>query len=148
MNAKSSWGIYLADVFDNLLQVHSEDGYALLEPIPVRSRKLPPVIPDQVDLTKQDATVFISDVYKGPGLKEVPRGIVGGLRIVSYNFGYRGLAGSDKIGYGGPWEAMHIIGTVPVEQDGSAYFKVPANTPISLQVSDTVDAKLANSDAG
>ena len=136
MNAKSSWGIYLADVFDNLLQVHSEDGYALLEPIPVRSRKLPPVIPDQVDLTKQDATVFISDVYKGPGLKEVPRGIVGGLRIVSYNFGYRGLAGSDKIGYGGPWEAMHIIGTVPVEQDGSAYFKVPANTPISLQVLD------------
>jgi formylglycine-generating enzyme required for sulfatase activity len=43
------------------------------------------------------------------------------------------MAGPDKIGYGGPWEAMQIIGTVPVESDGSALFKVPANMPIAFQ---------------
>jgi len=94
------------------------------------------VIPDQVDLARNDATVYIGDVYAGQGLKGVPRGTIRQLRLVSYDFGYRGLAGSDKIGYGGPWEAMRIIGTVPVEQDGSASFHVPANTPISLQTLD------------
>jgi len=136
MSAKSSWGIYLADVFDNLTLVYEEPGYALLEPIPVKSRKKPIVIPDQIDLTKNDATVYISDVYAGQGLKGVPRGTIKQLRLVGYDYGYRGLAGSDKIGYGGPWEVMQIIGTVPVEQDGSASFHVPANTPISLQVLD------------
>jgi len=136
MNAKSSWGIYLADVFDNLILLYDEPSYALLEPTPVMPRKKPKVIPDQIDLTRNDATVYISDVYAGQGLKGVPRGTIKHLRLVGYNFGYRGLAGSDKIGYGGPWEAMQIIGTVPVERDGSASFHVPANTPISLQVLD------------
>ena len=136
MNARSSWGVYLADVFDNLTLVYEVPGYALLEPTPVLPRKQPMVIPDQVDLARNDATVYIGDVYAGQGLKGVPRGTIRQLRLVSYDFGYRGLAGSDKIGYGGPWEAMRIIGTVPVEQDGSASFHVPANTPISLQTLD------------
>jgi len=29
------------------------------------------------------------------------------------------------------------LGTVPVEEDGSAIFKIPANTPISLQPLDS-----------
>jgi hypothetical protein len=136
MSAKSSWGIYLADVFDNLTLVYEEPGYALLEPTPVKPHKKPIVIPDQIDLTKNDATVYISDVYAGEGLKGVPRGTIQQLRLVGYDFGYRGLAGSDKIGYGGPWEAMQIIGTVTIEQDGSTSFQVPANTPISLQALD------------
>ncbi len=136
MKAKSSWGVYLADVFDNLTLVYELPGYALLEPTPVTPRKQPMVIPDQIDLTRNDATVYVGDVYAGRGLKGVPRGAIRNLRLVGYNYGYRGLAGADKIGYGGPWEAMQIIGTVPVEPDGSASFRVPANTPIALQTLD------------
>ncbi|TWT85002.1 Formylglycine-generating sulfatase enzyme [Planctomycetes bacterium CA13] len=134
--AKGSWGIYLADVFDNLVLVHETPGHALLEPTPLGARPVPPSIPDQIDLAKDDATVFIHDVYAGPGLTGVPRGTIKELRLVAYHFGYRGLAGSDKIGLGGPWEAMRILGTVPVEEDGSANFRVPANTPISIQTLD------------
>jgi formylglycine-generating enzyme required for sulfatase activity len=136
--AKASWGIYLADVFDNLVLVHETPGYALLEPTPAKPRSIPPVIPEQIDLTRSDAEVFVSDVYAGPGLDGVPRGTIKRLRLVAYHFGYRGLAGSDKIGYGGPWEAMRILGTVPVADDGSASFRVPANTPVSIQ---TLDAE-------
>ena len=132
----STWKIYLADVFDNLVAVHESSGYALLEPTPLMPQPMPPVIPDQVDLSADDATVFVSDVYAGPGLAGVPRGTVKQLRVVAYHFGYRGLAGSDKIGYGGPWDAMRILGTTPVEEDGSASFRVPANTPVSLQTLD------------
>ena len=136
MDAKSSWNIYLADVFDNIVLVHKSQGYALLEPIPMKSRPTPPTIPDQVDLKKHEATVYISDIYTGPGLAGVPRGTIRQLRVLGYHFGYRGLAGPDKIGFGGPWEAMQVIGTVPVEKDGSASFLVPANTPMALQALD------------
>ena len=37
------------------------------------------------------------------------------------------------IGMDGPWDIKRVIGTVPVHEDGSAKFLVPANTPISIQ---------------
>jgi formylglycine-generating enzyme required for sulfatase activity len=77
--------------------------------------------------------VYLHDVYAGGGLAGVPRGAIRKLRVVAYHFGYPNLAGPDKIGLGGPWEAMRILGTVPVEADGSAVFRVPANTPLTLQ---------------
>ena len=33
----------------------------------------------------------------------------------------------------GPWDIKRVIGTVPVKEDGSVKFFVPANTPISIQ---------------
>ena len=129
-------GIYLADHDNNVTLLCEEEGYAFLEPIPVIKQKVPPIIPDRIDLNKSDASVYIQDVYEGPGLKDVPRGIVKNIRVIAYDFGYVGMAGVDKIGLSGPWEAMHILGTTPVEEDGSAIFKVPANTPIAFQALD------------
>ncbi|MCP4782662.1 MAG: SUMF1/EgtB/PvdO family nonheme iron enzyme [Fuerstiella sp.] len=129
-------GIYLADAFDNLQMLYQVSNSALLEPIPLKKRPLPRVISDQVDLEETEAVVFLQDVYQGPGLKEVPRGTIRSLRVISYDFGYEGLAGSDKIGLSGPWDATSILGTTPVESDGSAIFRVPANTPMALQALD------------
>jgi hypothetical protein len=56
--------------------------------------------------------------------------------VIAYDFGYIGLAGNDIIGLSGPWEAMRVLGTVAVEKDGSATFRVPANTPIAFQALD------------
>jgi len=136
MGGKSSWGIYLADVFDNLVLVREEPGYALLEPVPLMKQPKPPIMVDRVDLTRSDGVVYLHNVYAGPGLEGVPRGTVTSLRVLAYHFGYRHLAGPDKIGYGGPWEAMRILGTVPLEADGSAVFRVPANTPLAVQALD------------
>ncbi len=130
---KANWGIYLTDVFDNLVLLREEPGFALLEPIPLTPTPRPPAIADRVDPRRDDAVVYLHNVYIGPGLTGVPRGTVKRLRVIAYHFGYRGLAGPDKIGFGGPWEVMRIVGTVPVEQDGSAIFRVPANTPIAVQ---------------
>ena len=130
------WGIYLADVFDNLVLIREEPGYALLEPVPIVPRPEPRKLPDRVDLDRADGVVFLHDIYAGPGLAGVPKGTVRRLRVIAYNFGYLGLAGPDKIGRGGPWEAMRILGTVPVGKDGSAIFRVPANTPLAVQALD------------
>jgi len=128
------WGIYLVDTFDNIVLLKEIEGYALLEPIPLRKTKRPPIIVDRVDLTRDDALVFLEDIYKGQGLKNVPRGAVKKLRLFTYHFGYHKVAGiNHRVGADGPWEPKRILGTVPVEADGSAVFRVPANTPISIQ---------------
>ena len=131
--ARSPWGVYLVDVFDNVVPVQVQEGFDLFEPIPLQRRPRPPVISDRVDLNRDDAVVYLHDVYAGEGLKGVPRGTVRRLRVAAYHYGYPLLAGPDKVGSGGPWEVMRIIGTVPVEADGSAVFRVPAGTPLTVQ---------------
>ena len=133
--AGSRWGIYLVDVFDNITLIkEADDGYALLEPLPLRKTKRPPVIPGRVEPERKDASVYMADVHIGGGLKGVPRGSVKKLRLLTYHWAYHGMGGQvNRVGYDGPWDVKRIIGTVPVEADGSAFFKVPANTPISVQ---------------
>ncbi len=130
------WGIYLVDVFDNVVPLLTDQRFDFFEPIPVAKRPLPPAIPDRTDAERDDAVVLLHDIYQGEGLAGVPRGTIKRLRVVAYHYGFPGMAGPDKIGRGGPWEVMRILGTVPVYEDGSAKFRVPACTPISLQALD------------
>jgi len=132
-NKNSPWGIYLVDVFDNMLPVYIHPKFDFFEPVPISKTPRPPAIPDRVDLTSDKAVVYIDDIYAGEGLKGVARDTVKKLRILAYHYGYPGMAGPDKIGCGGPWEVMRILGTVNVQKDGSAMFSVPANTPLSVQ---------------
>jgi formylglycine-generating enzyme required for sulfatase activity/cytochrome c553 len=128
------WALYLADVFDNLLLLHHAEGYGLFEPIPVRATPRPPVLEDRTVPDRGDAVVRLNDVYHGTGLEGVPRGTVKRLRLYTYHFAYRGRGGlMGTIGLDGPWDVRRVLGTVPVEPDGSACFRIPANTPVSLQ---------------
>jgi len=128
----SPWGLYLVDIFDNMILLREETGMALLEPIPLRKTVTPPVIPDKVQKGRKDAVVYIQNIYEGPGLRGVPRGTVKSLKVFHYEYAYRYTGGHWAIGIEGPWDARRILGTVTVETDGSAVFKVPANVPISL----------------
>ena len=133
-SADVPWGIYLVDVFDNMTLVYQEPGYAMFEPIPLRKTPRPPVIPDAVDLGRKDAEVFLADVYRGAGLLGVPRGTIKSLRVISYQFAYQGMGAEPySVGLDGPWDPKLVLGTVPVFEDGSAHFRVPATTPIALQ---------------
>ncbi len=135
---QSAWGIYLVDVFDNVLLLKEQPDYALLEPIPFRKTPTPPVIPSKVKPERNDAVVYLADVHRGDGLKGIPRGTVRKLRLFSYVYLYPGMGGPQGvIGMEGPWDIKRIVGTVPVFEDGSAVFKVPANTPIAVQPLDS-----------
>jgi formylglycine-generating enzyme required for sulfatase activity len=128
------WGLYLADTFDNLTLIYEEPGQAILEPMPIQPRPRPVLLKDHVQAGEKNGRVKITDIYAGPGLAGVPRGTVHNLRVLTYSFAYRGMGSeTDRVGYDGPWDVVRILGTVPVEADGSAYFEVPANTPVSLQ---------------
>ncbi|NQU23072.1 MAG: SUMF1/EgtB/PvdO family nonheme iron enzyme [Candidatus Nealsonbacteria bacterium] len=132
--AGAAWGIYLVDTFDNFLLLCEEPGYAMLEPVPLKKTRTPPTIPSKVDTSRKDALVYLSNVYQGPGLSGIPRGAVKKLRVFTYEFSYRNMGGLlGSIGMDGPWDIRRVLGTVPVEADGSAAFIVPANTPIAVQ---------------
>ena len=128
------WGIYLVDAFDNVTLVRELEGHTLQEPVPILPRRRPPVLADRVDLQRKDGLLYVDNIYAGPGLKGVPYGSVRRLRLFTYHFVYQKMAGiNHRVGTDGPWEPKRVLGTVPVEADGSAFFRVPANTPISIQ---------------
>jgi len=127
-------GIYLVDVFDNLLLIKEDPSFALMEPLPLRKTKTPPIVPDKVRLDSKEAQVYIADVYNGPGLAGIPLGTVKKIRINTYAFSFQGIGGLlGVVGVDGPWDIRRVLGTVPVEADGSALFTVPANLPIAFQ---------------
>ncbi|NQV35465.1 MAG: SUMF1/EgtB/PvdO family nonheme iron enzyme [Phycisphaeraceae bacterium] len=133
MDANALWGVYLVDVFDNMTLIAEQEGTALLEPLPLRAQKRPPVIPDKVDLTQKESIVFLTDIYLGPGLKGIPRGKVKNLRLFAYHFAHNKTGGHNSVGVESSWDIKRILGTVPVEEGGSAMFRIPSNTPISIQ---------------
>lgn len=114
--------------------------------VPRMARSSPSVRPDGFKLERNEGEFYVQNVYFGPGLKGVPQGIVRKLRIVALS--YRAMsAGVDynqpssqvhtpvSIG-NGSWDVKHVLGTVDVEKDGSAYFKVPARQPVYFQLLD------------
>jgi formylglycine-generating enzyme required for sulfatase activity len=131
---KASWGIYLVDVFDNMTLIHEVPENSLLEPVLLAESPLPARIPDRVDTSRPDATVLLTDIYQGPGLEGIPRGTVKSLRVIDYSFSMRGMGGMlGAVGMDGPWDIRRVLGTVPVEEDGSAHFTIPAQRPVMVQ---------------
>ena len=128
------WGIYLVDIFDNLTLIAEQEVEGLTAPILLQKRETPPVIPSKIKPGEKEATVFIQDIYEGEGTQGVPRGTIKSLRIFAYEYAYI-LAPSDHDAQGiqSGWDIKRILGTVPVEEDGSVLFTIPANTPVSIQ---------------
>ena len=119
------------------------------QPIALQGREIPTTRPSQVDLNQKTGKYYVQDVYEGPGLAGIERGTIKALRVVALEFR---VAGVGKNGNSGPagaamvctppaisnasWDVKHVLGEVPVEEDGSAYFEVPAQTPVYFQLVD------------
>ena len=134
LSPESLWGIYLVDIYDNVTCLMEAEGEGFISPILVRKTKTPPVVSDRVKLNEKNATFFIQDIYEGEGLRGIPRGTVKSLRIHAYEYAYvKTRSDHNWHGIQSGWDIKRLLGTVPVEEDGSAIFSVPANTPISIQ---------------
>ena len=102
-----------------------------------------------VNYTSETGTYYMADVYAGDGLKGIDRGTAKYLRVVAldyrpYSIGAtigRGVGSSDPyspIATGnGAWDVKRVLGVTPIQEDGSALFKIPADTPIYFQVLDS-----------
>ena len=131
-------GVYLIDSYGNMELVYRSPLYSCYSVLPFKERQRPPIFPDTVDVKKNYATCVVSDVYDG--MAGVPRGTVKYIRI-SEALPWPIVPGEGTKLWPSPrnrWCPVRVIGTVPVEEDGSAYFKVPVadNASVYFQALD------------
>lgn len=134
-NPVNPTGIYLLDRFGNLELLHRDPQIASMEPLPVRPRPCPPVIPDLVEWNgQQEGAVLVQDVYRG--LEGIQRGTVKQLRIVAVPPKVQPHMNNPVLGVSREDPGKFILGTVPVEADGSALFRIPSGIPVFFQALD------------
>jgi hypothetical protein len=136
--------LYYLDLHGNEVLLHSE-APGCYDPMPLRPRTPPPVIPKRRMFTdpKAPGTFYVQNAYVGTHMLGVKPGSIKALRIVESpekrSWSQRGWGGQGEQAPGMNWlnfENKRILGTVPVEEDGSAYFEVPANTYVFFQALD------------
>jgi hypothetical protein len=148
-------GIYLIDVFGNETLLHAEEP-GCFDPMPLAPRTRPPAIPSRIDLTKSEGYFYVENVYLGTGMDRVQPGSVKYLRVVESpekRFWTRPAwdGGTGQQAPGMAWNDFNnkrILGTVPVEPDGSAYFAVPADTFVYLQLLDAKEMMVQSMRSG
>lgn len=119
-----------------------EDKGALgcFDPLPVLPRKRPPIIPERrkYDLSSEGA-FYISNVYNGTHMQGIAKGDVRYLRVVETPekrfFTLRHNWTAPAINWH-EFNAKRVLGIVPVEEDGSAYFTVPSEKFVYFQLLD------------
>lgn len=97
------------------------------EPRPIRSRPREPIIPEKIDRRASTGRFFLFDVYHGRNMEGVRRGDIKKLLVLEQlpkpvNFS----GGMEPLTIRGTFTLPRILGTVPVAEDGSAYFEAPA----------------------
>jgi len=103
----------------------------LHEPRPLLPREREPLIADKTDLSQSNGVFFLENVYEGRQMAGVAQGTVTRLMILEslpkpINF----TGGMDPLSYVGTFTLPRVLGTVPVEPDGSAHFSAPALRPL------------------
>ncbi|MHB8900996.1 MAG: HzsA-related protein, partial [Thermoguttaceae bacterium] len=133
-----SWAIYVADRHGNLALIYRDPDISCAEPVPLAPRRRPLVMPSvRADCDAEDAwaTLVVADVHAG--MPEVPRGTARYLRVLE-DVPRKGVHEGGVICTSGTpvFTVKRVLGTVPVEDDGSANFVVPANRNVYFQVLD------------
>jgi hypothetical protein len=141
---QGKYGIFLLDAFGNEVLIHADPAHSCFDPMPLAPRPRPPVIPERpAEPSAPEGLFYVYDVYRGTGMDAVKPGTVKALRVVEsppkqfvsygdFNNGARQAPAMNWSDVGN----KRIIGTVPVEADGSAYFRAPAGRFLFFQLLD------------
>ena len=135
-------GICLLDTFGNEIMIH-EEAPGCFNPMPLSARPRPPVIPTRRDFASKEGSFYVVDVYQGTHMQGVKRGTVKYLRVVesgekrSWTFPNWNGQGSESAAMNwNDFSNKQVLGTVPVEEDGSAYVSVPCDKFVYFQLLD------------
>ena len=140
--------LYLVDSFGNRVLIHRDPSLMCQDPIPLRPRKMPPVIPHKTQngfpvghpkqgqaATVKTATIQCMNVYNGQ--KPWPKNTkIKSLRVFQIFPKATVPINRPDIGIGSETLARGVLGTVPVEADGSINFTVPSGKLIYFQALD------------
>lgn len=130
-------GLYYFDRWGHLELLYRDAESSAMYPTPLIARPRPPVVPSTLSSDLADEGVFVvADVTRSllawPKHRR-PRE----LRVfeVLPKVGSH-IANDPRQGYANADSARALLGTVPVEADGSAHFRAPTRRPLYFQVVD------------
>ncbi len=138
--------IILLDRFGNMEMICPKSALPvgadkLIHPIPLKARPKPPVIPTatyQGERARADApkaTISVMNVYEGD--MKMPEGTkIKWLRIIQIIPQLQPVMNRPRIGYASESLVRMPLGIVPVEKDGSAYFRAPVGKEFYFQLLD------------
>ncbi len=129
-------GLYYFDRHGNLELLYREKGISCMYPIPLSPRPAPPVLPDVRDRDLGEEGEFIlADVNRS--LYPMPAGRpIRELRVFQVFPKTTHVVNKPQIGHANAEGVRMLLGTVPVEADGSAYFRAPARKALYFQAVD------------
>ncbi len=134
-NPSNAQGIYLLDRFGNLELLYRDPAISSMTPIPVRPRVRPPAQPSKAHYASTDVGRFLlQDVYAG--LTGVERGSIKRVRIIGVPPKVQPHMNNPSLGVSREETGKYVIGTAPVDEDGSAYFEVPSGVSVFFQALD------------
>ena len=136
----TGYALYYLDVYGNKELIYRDPNISCFSPMPLRPRFRPPVLPDTTDPSKPYAICMVNDATQGAiGIK---LGQAKYLRIAEpigwpYDSVYGGQRyETDAKGQGINWTPIRVLGTVPIEADGSIHFRVPTDEAVYFQLLD------------
>jgi len=136
---RAGYGIYLIDVFGSKELLYRDPGISCFVPIPLRPRPRPPVLADTTDPSQSFAVCSLTAAAFGmPGVEP---GRARYLRVLQgiqwpYDEKHGGQRYEPDAKGAENWNPTRVLGTVPLEADGSAYFKLPADQAVYFQLLD------------
>jgi len=134
-NPTNAMGIYLLDAFDNQELLYRDPEISCVTPIPLSPRATPQT---QAELAgwqgAQEGAYLVQDATHG--LQPVQSRKVTHLRIVGVPPKVQPLMNQPCLGVSAEDPGKYVLGTVPVEPDGSAHFRVPSGVPLFFQALD------------
>lgn len=119
--------IRVADYEGTGFDLYADPVFELHEPRPLGPRPRETVIPPRTRESEASGRLLLADVHLGRNMAGVRRGEIRRLLVLEtlpkpINF----TGGMDPLTWGGSFTLQRLVGTVPVEEDGSAYFELPA----------------------
>jgi len=128
------YGIVLLDSLGGLELIYRDPEMSSFAPVPVVARRTPPALPSTIDPQRKEETgvYYVHNVYEST--EKIPAGKVKRLRVVKIQEQTVEFPPSrGKVILDLP---KRILGTVPVEPDGSVAFRAPACEMLELQLLD------------
>jgi hypothetical protein len=128
-------GMYLFNADGTRELLHRDPKTTSSWPIPLKARTKPITQPDTVNWDgPKEGKFLLADVYNG--LEQTKRGAVKSLRIIAIPPKTDPRMNYPNLGITREEPGKCVLGTVPVEKDGSAYFRTPAGVPVFFQALD------------
>ncbi|MGD8499659.1 MAG: hypothetical protein PVJ86_03385 [Phycisphaerales bacterium] len=130
-------GLYYFDRFGNMELLYYDPDISCMYPIPLARRPLPPAASSTLDSNLNDEGEFVLIDVRQSLFGLPPSRRIHKLRIFQVlPKTSTHIANKPRLGYANAESARMMLGTVPVESDGSAYFRAPARKPLYFQAVD------------